>query len=202
MQKGNYFKGVFLVIFAAAIIIPVWWLALSGGDKNSTGSPITSPAGGYGKPTPGYDIPTSYGNPIEQGSNKAVLLKALADNPLDPELNERLGDLYFERRDYRQAIGQYEKAINLDPTLADAYNDLGLAYHYSGEPDSAIDALIKGTEAAPEYQRVWLSLGYVLAANNRADEAREALQKAIDLDPFTDVGAEAARIQMGLTGLR
>ena len=196
MQKGNYFKGVFLVIFAAAIIIPVWWLALSNGDKNSTGNQITSPAGGYGKPTPGYDIPAGgYGNPIVQGSNEAVLLKALADNPLNPELNERLGDLYFERRDYKLAIGQYEKAINLDPTLADAYNDLGLAYQYSGEPDSAIDALRKGTETAPEYQRVWLSLGYVLAANNRPNQARKALQKAIDLDPFTDVGAEAARIQ-------
>jgi tetratricopeptide (TPR) repeat protein len=38
------------------------------------------------------------------------------------------GVTYFQRKQYRQAIASYNKAIKLNPKLADAYNNRGVSY--------------------------------------------------------------------------
>lgn len=59
---------------------------------------------------------------------------------IDPKLGEaflQLGDLYFERKDFAQAIAAYEKAVAAKPDLAEAHYQLGLAYKRTGEESKA-----------------------------------------------------------------
>jgi Flp pilus assembly protein TadD len=76
----------------------------------------------------------------------------------------------------------------------DTYNDLGLAQHYSGKSDNAIETLTRGTQVVPSYQRIWLSLGFVLVSTGREFEAKPALKKAVEIAPDSTVGKEAQRI--------
>jgi cytochrome c-type biogenesis protein CcmH/NrfG len=64
----------------------------------------------------------------------------------------------------------------------------------SAKPQDAIRTLQQGTELAPEFQRVWLSLGFVALQNGEMSLARGALQRAQTLAPDTEVADEATRL--------
>jgi tetratricopeptide (TPR) repeat protein len=117
--------------------------------------------------------------------------------PEDPAYLANLGDKYFESNRFEQAIEIYKKAIELNPNDVDTINDLGLAYFYTKNTDEAVSTLRTGTEVNPSFQRIWLSLGYVLMSSGKNEEARQALQKTINLAPDSGVGQEASRM-MGL----
>ncbi len=40
---------------------------------------------------------------------------------------------------YEEAIESYKQAIRIDPDYADAHSNLGLAYHYSNDRNSALE---------------------------------------------------------------
>jgi tetratricopeptide (TPR) repeat protein len=125
------------------------------------------------------------------GSEQTIDRSALPD---DPKQLATLGDSYFEKQQFGQAAIVYEKTIELAPDDFDTYNDLGLAYLYTNRPEKAIENLRRGTEVNPSYQRVWLSLGFALMSLERHEEAKPALEKAIELGPDSTVGKEAMRM--------
>ncbi|NOZ69090.1 MAG: tetratricopeptide repeat protein, partial [Deferribacteres bacterium] len=105
---------------------------------------------------------------------------------------------YFQENRFIEAIEMFERVIKLDPDNVDAYNDLGLAYHYTGRSDIAVDRLRMGAVVGPSYQRIWLSLGFVLLSKGKTEDARLALQKAVELDPDSGAGREAKSMLEGL----
>ncbi len=131
---------------------------------------------------------------VDSGITPPVPLDQLGVNTSDPIALASLGDRYFESNNFQQAIKIYEKVLELNPNDVDTYNDLGLALHYTGQSFAAVETLRKGVNVVPTYQRIWLSLGFVLASSNRSEEAKPALQKAVDLDPQSTMGQEAQRI--------
>lgn len=44
---------------------------------------------------------------------------------------------------WREAIFRWQKAVEIDPTYAAAFNDLAIAYEHEGEPDKARQAYEK-----------------------------------------------------------
>ena len=66
---------------------------------------------------------------------------------------------YYNQKKYRfelgsvgeRAIENYNKAIELDPNDADAYNNRGLAYYYLEEYERAIEDYNKAIELNPNY---------------------------------------------------
>lgn len=112
----------------------------------------------------------------------------------DPALMAREADRLFVARRYPEAIALYRRLLELDPTDSDASNDLGLALHYSGDTDAALSILQAGAEAAPTFQRIWLSLGFIAAQAGNGEQARTALTRARELDPASEVGSEAQRL--------
>ncbi len=131
---------------------------------------------------------------IDTNLNRMPSLEQLEADTDDPRALARMGDTYFEGGNYARAIDIYRKVLVLDPKDIDTYNDLGLAYYYSGQANLALDTLRKGTEIMPSYQRVWLSLGFVLMSMGKNDEARPALEQTAVLDPGTDVVQEEKRM--------
>jgi tetratricopeptide (TPR) repeat protein len=117
---------------------------------------------------------------------------ALFDDPENPQLLAALGDSYFEAQRFQEAIPVYEKVLKINEKDVDTLNDLGLAYFYTGNPDSALSTLNKATSSAPDYKFAWLSTGYILVSLGRYDEAVAPLTKAKELDPAGTVGKEAA----------
>lgn len=112
----------------------------------------------------------------------------------DPIALGQAADQLFGGGDYAQAIRVYQRVLELAPEDAETHNDLGLALHYVGRSGEAAAILEQGTRLEPDFQRIWLSLGFVSLQTNRAEVARQALSRAQALDPSSAVGAEAGRL--------
>ena len=65
----------------------------------------------------------------------------------------------------------------------DRLNQLGYRYLGAGRLDDALDVLRRNTELFPRSSNAWDSLGEVLHALKRADEALQAYEHALELDP-------------------
>jgi tetratricopeptide (TPR) repeat protein len=130
------------------------------------------------------------------GSNQTKVLpvEELMVDITDPQSLASLGDQYFESSNYEQAIELYKKALEINPNDADTLNDLGLAYLYTGNSDLAEEVLIKGTAIDPEFQRIWLTFGFVLKSAGKNEEAISVLQKTVDMGPNNDIGLEASKM--------
>lgn len=88
----------------------------------------------------------------------------------------RKGDTAGERE-------QLEQAVKLDPKLAAAQNALGFLLSRSGDPDGAIQHFRLAVQAAPEWTEAWINLAATLAMDAHFPEAKQAVAKALQLDP-------------------
>jgi tetratricopeptide (TPR) repeat protein len=138
--------------------------------------------------------PMPAGPLVDRDFNRVIPVEELDVDASNPQSLAILGDKYFEKRNYNQAIEIYKKVLEINPNDVDTYNDLGLAYYYTGRSALAIELLKKGTEVMPSFQRTWLSFGFVLMSTGNNEEAKSALTKAAELNPQTDVGQEAMRM--------
>jgi tetratricopeptide (TPR) repeat protein len=86
------------------------------------------------------------------------------------------------------ARDEIEKSIQLDPKLAQAYVTRGVGNYYlpqqmGGGPDVAIKDFDKAISLDPKLADAYLWKGLALRKMNKNVEAREALQRALQLDP-------------------
>ena len=54
-----------------------------------------------------------------------------------------LSTVYIEEGNFEEAIACCQRALEKDPNLALAYNNLAVAYHYAGQKEKALEALKK-----------------------------------------------------------
>jgi tetratricopeptide (TPR) repeat protein len=86
-----------------------------------------------------------------------------------------------------EARHAYERALDLDPGLAEAHVNLGRLHHEEGHYDKAEGHYRAAIEKDPEYSLAHFNLGVLLEDRRRPKEAIAAYQKAIKLDPsFAD----------------
>ncbi|MFZ1573653.1 MAG: tetratricopeptide repeat protein [Chromatiaceae bacterium] len=123
----------------------------------------------------------------------AAAKPTVAPTGTDPEQINLAGDQLFGQQRYAEAITYYRRALELAPGDADASNDLGLALFYIGQSSEAVKTLRAGAERSPDFQRIWLTLGFVSAGAGDPAGARAALEKARDLGPDNGIGQEAQR---------
>ncbi len=106
----------------------------------------------------------------------------------------RNGNAEFEDKHYRQAVKEYERAIEKNPNLAEAYRYLGESYknlykpHIDSEENDkiaqqALNNLKKAYEANPKKKDVIYSLADMYEKVDKIEEAEELYYKILDLDP-------------------
>ncbi len=92
------------------------------------------------------------------------------------------GRKLMEARDYAGAVRCFDEAMSNDPHQPAIYSALAEAHFRRGDSAAEIEALQKGTAAAPSYNLYILS-GSAYRRANRFDEGIEALAKAVSLMP-------------------
>lgn len=65
-------------------------------------------------------------------------------------LNTRMGYIYFQKKNYPQAIEYLESAAKMSPQNAEVYYYLGLSYYKIGEKEKAREFLSRVMELAPQ----------------------------------------------------
>ena len=86
------------------------------------------------------------------------------------ELESEFGVQVAQRGLWREAIYRWEKATELDPSYAAAYNDLAVAYEHEGQLDKARKAYEKALEVEPNNAQIRQNYELFKEINDRASQ--------------------------------
>jgi Flp pilus assembly protein TadD len=98
----------------------------------------------------------------------AVPAYAAADPRSDAKKHVEFGVLVAQKGLWREAILQWERAVEIDPTYAAAHNDLAIAYEHEGELDKARAAYEKAIAIEPNNQYIKQNFELFKEINDRA----------------------------------
>jgi Flp pilus assembly protein TadD len=93
-----------------------------------------------------------------------------------------LGRVQLQMGQRKEAIGSFEKAVELNPHSSFAQNNLGLALIYDKRFEQAVDALEQAVELEPVEGYMWNNLGMAYEQLDRLEEARDAYSKAVEME--------------------
>jgi tetratricopeptide (TPR) repeat protein len=93
------------------------------------------------------------------------------------------GNLSLTKQDYDEAIRCYQKALELKPDYAEAWNNMGIAYGSRGNLEEAMRCYKRALEVKPDLNEAWYNMAFTCALLGHAEAALENLRKAIELHP-------------------
>ena len=98
---------------------------------------------------------------------------SFADVKSDAKSQVEFGINVAQRGLWREAIYRWQKATELDPTYAAAYNDLAIAYEHEGQLDKARKAYEKAIELDSNNTQVRQNYELFKEINDRTSQAKE-----------------------------
>jgi cytochrome c-type biogenesis protein CcmH/NrfG len=114
----------------------------------------------------------------------APLLENLKADPNNAELLTRIGNIYYDVKQYPTAIEYYERSLKLQPANTAVRTDMGTAYWYMGNADTALAEFNKALAYEPNKANTLFNLGIVKwQGKNDAKGAIEDWQKLLDTNP-------------------
>ncbi|HET6960739.1 MAG TPA: FG-GAP-like repeat-containing protein [Vicinamibacterales bacterium] len=122
---------------------------------------------------------------LDGGLERAAVVafeRAAEASPGAPTLY-RLGTLLVRSGEAVRARAAFERALALQPDLAEANNDLGALLAQGGDLDAAISRFRAALASTPEYPDALNNLGYALLLTGHDQEARALYEKALALQP-------------------
>jgi type IV pilus assembly protein PilF len=103
----------------------------------------------------------------------ATAAPSFADARSDAKSQVEFGISVAQRGLWREAIYRWEKAVELDPTYAEAFNDLAIAYEHEGQLDKARKAYEKALELAPNNSQIRQNYELFKEINDRTSSGKE-----------------------------
>ena len=98
---------------------------------------------------------------------------ALADARNDAKAQVAFGINVAQRGLWREAIYRWEKAVELDPSYAAAFNDLAITYEHEGQLDKARKAYEKALDLAPNNPEIKQNFELFKEINDRTSAGKE-----------------------------
>jgi cytochrome c-type biogenesis protein CcmH/NrfG len=91
----------------------------------------------------------------------APLLQQLKTSPTDASLLAEVGNIYYDTRNYEEAIKYYDQSLKGDPKNADVRTDFGTAYYYLGDSDRALREFKTVLQNDPKHAQTMFNMGMV-----------------------------------------
>jgi Flp pilus assembly protein TadD len=98
---------------------------------------------------------------------------SFADAKSDAKTQVEFGINVAQRGLWREAIYRWQKATELDPTYAAAFNDLAIAYEHEGQLDKARKAYEKAIELDPNNTQVRQNYELFKEINDRTSQGKD-----------------------------
>jgi Tfp pilus assembly protein PilF len=103
----------------------------------------------------------------------ASALPAQADARSDAKAQVAFGISVAQRGLWREAIYRWEKAVEIDPTYAAAFNDLAIAYEHEGQLEKARKAYERAVELDPNNAEIRQNHELFKEINDRTSSAKD-----------------------------
>ena len=97
--------------------------------------------------------------------------------------HDELGELYFQYKQYQEAIPHYEKALELTSRKTEMKMKLVECYLKMSEIDRAVSLLKQIISTSPQFTQARLKLGLVYYKTNKSVEAIEQWENVLLKDP-------------------
>ncbi|HEX4123527.1 MAG TPA: tetratricopeptide repeat protein, partial [Tepidisphaeraceae bacterium] len=106
----------------------------------------------------------------------------------EPEANKELcrGAKAIGRREFDTAIAHCTRAIEIDPTFAEAYNQRAIAYYLLERYEDSVADCQRSVERMPCHFGAWAGMGHCHAHLGRLSEACESYQQAVEINPHLE----------------
>jgi serine/threonine protein kinase/tetratricopeptide (TPR) repeat protein len=125
----------------------------------------------------------------------AVFERALAADPEFALAYAGLGETYWRKYELskepewvQKSRTNCEKAMLLDPNLADAQAAIGMIFNGTGEYDSAILAFRRAIERDPTNDSYYSGLAFAYEQLGRHNEAEDSYRSALSVRPYNWIG--------------
>jgi tetratricopeptide (TPR) repeat protein len=140
-------------------------------------------------PEPHYLLGIAY-----QSAANEIMRTMVATDPNSYRLRMLMGDAFFARERYDEAINEYQAALSLQPANSDLHLRLGRVRHRQGKYEEALEDFKRAVERDPRNAQAQLRLGDSLLVAQKAEEAVVHLKLALDLDfSLTDAHAKLGK---------
>ncbi len=117
----------------------------------------------------------------QEALNEFNRLLKVADLPV---LHNDLGLVYLGMADLYRAGREFERAIELDPSYADARINMGTVYMRRGKHAKALKSYLSALELAPDHPLVHYHLAVLYEKTGRYQDARRHYSRFIELAPL------------------
>ena len=143
------------------------------------------------KPLPVVTLLQAYGELMERhppyaGKFQALLDRAAKESPDQPLVAAALGRRALRSQAPAEAIQFLTKAVERGSESSTTFEDLGEALSQAGRLEDSVKALRRGIELAPYTPVLHKSLALRYIKLQKFDEARQALERYVELFPEDD----------------
>jgi tetratricopeptide (TPR) repeat protein len=106
------------------------------------------------------------------------------EHKIPPEARKEFnkGVAASKKGDHQGAVDHFQKAVSLDPELADGHNNLGSAYAALGQMEPAAEQFQKTIDLVPDHSLGLANLSVALCKLKRYAEAAQVARRALKLD--------------------
>ncbi|MGB9735216.1 MAG: tetratricopeptide repeat protein [bacterium] len=125
-----------------------------------------------------------------KGSSRSKSIKEMEDKLIKSKLanlHAQIADLYVEIGGYDNAIEEYQKALDLQPTFVDIKTKLAIAYREKGMLAQAIKELEEAKFINADYIPARVNLGILYYLMRRLDDAIAEWESVLKYDPKNSI---------------
>ncbi len=119
---------------------------------------------------------------------KAAMQAVQSESQFKAEAYYQAGNALLNQKKYTEAIDHYLKAIELKPSLKDAYYDLYRIYRILNREVDAVAIMKKHVRQDPTDHQGFLHLSWISSLSDQPKEAVEAARQATKLKPDESTG--------------
>ena len=155
-------QAYILAVFCLALGVALGYLFRGSASPVAQTAAASAPAGGsvpQGQPTQAQLTAEQQKAMVDQAV--APLLATLKTSPDDFNTIVQVANLYYDGRQYPEAVKYYQLAVKSQPTNADLLTDLGTSLWYTGDADGAIAEFQKALKYRPDHPGTLFNLGIV-----------------------------------------
>jgi DNA-binding winged helix-turn-helix (wHTH) protein/TolB-like protein/Tfp pilus assembly protein PilF len=156
------------------------WFGKAGALDAAYAEPWAAAAEAYlGQALSGAAEPAVSLERARDAANRAVRI-----DDSNAEAHNALGSVAFWRDwDFAAAGRQFERALSLNPSMAQAHHDYAFLQVVTGHAEAGVASLKRAIALDPLSPRVNVDAGWVLLQAHRFDEAIRAARRALELEP-------------------